>query len=91
MLCIDGAHNNQSTAAAVNLTPFIRDYRDFWNLVREVNSLKQESIQIEKKSINFMWKLNSQSSILQAELFAIYQFLKIINHLLKINDVIDYH
>ena len=44
MLCINEAQNNQLTAAAVNLTSFIKDYRDFWNLVREVNSLKQKSI-----------------------------------------------
>ena len=29
ILCTDGTQNNQSTAAAVNLTLFMKDYRDF--------------------------------------------------------------
>lgn len=91
MLCTDGSQCKQSVAAAVNLTPFMRNSRDFQSIVQDFKSLKQESMQIEKKSINFMWKLNQENSIMQAELFAIYQALKIINHLMKVNDEIDYH
>ena len=37
-----------------------------------------------------MWKLNCECSILQTKLFAIYQAIKLINHLMQINEKINF-
>ena len=53
MLYTDGAKNKISTAAAVNLTTFIKEWKDFQHILNNFNMLSQETKQIEKNSINF--------------------------------------
>ena len=53
MLCTDEAKNQNSTAAAVNLTTFMKGWKDFWHILNDFSMLSQETKQIERDSINF--------------------------------------
>ena len=91
MFCTDEAKNQHLTTAAVNLTLFAKEDEDYFIIKQQLkHSLTHEYMQYEKKTINFSWKLNVECSILQAELFAILQAIKLINHLIQINDLIDF-
>ena len=60
MLCINKAKNQNSTTAAVNLTTFMKEWKDFWYILNDFSMLSQKTKQIEKNSINFNQKLESQ-------------------------------
>ena len=53
ILCTDEAKNKTSTAAAVNLTTFMKEWKDFWHILNDFSMLSQETKQIERDSINF--------------------------------------
>ena len=43
ILCTDGAKNKNSTAATVNLTTFIKGWKDFWHILNNFSILLQET------------------------------------------------